>query len=389
MLAVHIALLLFTVPLLAACAYLGVMALLSLLPSQHVSAGHRDRRFALVVPAHNEALALPRLLASLRELDYPRERWRLLVVADNCDDATASIAGAAGAEVIERSDTVHVGKGYALAHALRQLGDGCDAVVFIDADCVVSLNLLSAFDAHLAAGASVVQAYYTMAPSSPSPTALARALALELVHRVRPRAKRWFGASAGLKGSGMCFSRPAIDAVGWAGAGIVEDIDQHVVLLRRGLRVAFAGEASVVGSTPARLSDAESQHRRWEAGRLAAVRQHVWPLLASAIRRWSPAPADAAAELLVPPVSLLALAAPLILVVALLVGDRVAVAAALAAMACLALYVLAGLAFLRPRPTDLARCVIALPAFVLWKAALYARVMVRPVTTWERTSRSE
>jgi cellulose synthase/poly-beta-1,6-N-acetylglucosamine synthase-like glycosyltransferase len=389
MLGAHVALLVLLVPVVTACAYLGVMALLSLLPSPIATPGRAQRRFVIVVPAHNEAAMLPRLLASLRELDYPADRYRALVIADNCDDATAEIGRHGGADVIERCDAEQVGKGYALAYALERITVPYDAIAFVDADCVVSPNLLLAFDAHLTAGASVVQAYYTMTAPASSATALARALALELVHRVRPRAKRWFGGSAGLKGSGMCFSREAINAAGWSGAGIVEDIDQHVALLRRSLRVVFAGEATVVGDAPARLTDAAAQHRRWEAGRVAAVRAYALALVLDAVRRRSLAPADAAAELLVPPVSLLGLSAPLVLAGSMLLGDRTLIAAAVAALGCLAFYMLAGLAFLRPRPAELVRCGMTLPLFMLWKTALYARAVIRPVTAWERTPRSE
>ena len=54
------------------------------------------RRFAILIPAHNEAALIGRLLESLRALDYPRELVEICVVADNCTDATAEIARSAG-----------------------------------------------------------------------------------------------------------------------------------------------------------------------------------------------------------------------------------------------------------------------------------------------------
>ena len=42
------------------------------------------RRFAILIPAHNEAALIGRLLESLRALDYPRELVEICVVADNC-----------------------------------------------------------------------------------------------------------------------------------------------------------------------------------------------------------------------------------------------------------------------------------------------------------------
>ena len=76
------------------------------------------------------------------------------MVADNCTDDTAAKAAAAGATVMSRVDHERRGKGFALAHAFEKIvADGrADAVVVIDADTVVSPNLLRAFDARIGRG---------------------------------------------------------------------------------------------------------------------------------------------------------------------------------------------------------------------------------------------
>ena len=96
-----------------------------------------DFRLAVVVPAHNESEGLVPTLQDIKAQLGPRDL--LVVIADNCTDDTASIARAAGAEVIERNDPVRRGKGYALDFGIRHLAtEPPDVVVFIDADCRVS-----------------------------------------------------------------------------------------------------------------------------------------------------------------------------------------------------------------------------------------------------------
>ena len=73
-----------------------------------------QRRFAIVVPAHNEEIAIAKTVGSLVSIEYPRALFDVLVVADNCTDTTAALARAGGAEVLERTDAVQRGKGYAL-----------------------------------------------------------------------------------------------------------------------------------------------------------------------------------------------------------------------------------------------------------------------------------
>ena len=84
------------------------------------AAGPATRRFAVLVPAHNEQALIGRLLTSLNQLDYPKDRVDICVVADNCTDATAVIARSLGARVYERSDAVEQAKGFALRWLLAQ-----------------------------------------------------------------------------------------------------------------------------------------------------------------------------------------------------------------------------------------------------------------------------
>src|SRR5437016_5923806 len=67
-------------------------------------------RFALLVPAHDEELLITRTVDSLLAVDYPRDLYRVHVIADNCSDETAARARAAGATVHERSDPARRGK---------------------------------------------------------------------------------------------------------------------------------------------------------------------------------------------------------------------------------------------------------------------------------------
>ena len=104
------------------------------------SAARRPARagtLAVLMPAHDEAGGIePAIRAVLAQLAAGD---RLLVVADNCSDATAAVARAAGAEVIERSDRVRRGKGYALDHGVRWLEQAPPAaVVILDADCIAA-----------------------------------------------------------------------------------------------------------------------------------------------------------------------------------------------------------------------------------------------------------
>src|SRR6266700_612479 len=122
--------------------------------------------FAILVPAHNEEVLLGNLLESLAALAYPKERYTVYVVADNCTDTTATLARAYDrVRVYERLDTLKRSKGYALAWLLQQLKEHqliYDAYVIIDADSVVEPTFLQWMAKGLAGGARALQGSYTV-----------------------------------------------------------------------------------------------------------------------------------------------------------------------------------------------------------------------------------
>jgi len=62
-----------------------------------------EKKFALIVAAHNEEAVISNIIESLKSLDYPKELYDIYVIADNCTDNTASIAKKANVNVFERN----------------------------------------------------------------------------------------------------------------------------------------------------------------------------------------------------------------------------------------------------------------------------------------------
>jgi 1,2-diacylglycerol 3-beta-glucosyltransferase len=292
-------------PIAAASGYLLSLTALSarIAPPRYGACG---RRFRIVVPAHNEAAGIAATVRSLLSLDYPRELYDVLVVADNCADDTADRAGAAGAEVLVRNDTERRGKGYALLHAFERLSDEIDAVVVIDADTVVSPNLLQAFAARLELGAEAVQADYAVRNPEASWRTRLVAIAFGSFHVVRSRGRERLKLSAGLRGNGMCFSTKVLREVPHEAFSIVEDVEYGIRLGEAGYRVHYADEAHVYGEMVSSAAAASSQRTRWEGGRARLARAHAGRLLRAAVRRRDRVLADLAVDLLIPPLSRLA-----------------------------------------------------------------------------------
>lgn len=267
--------------------------------------GDRSVRFAVVIPAHNEALGIAQTVSSVLALDYPDTHRKIIVVADNCDDTTAQVAKDAGAEVIERFDALRKSKGFALTDAFPEvLSDPwVDAIVVIDADTTVESNLLSCFAAHFAAGAQVAQANYAVANPKDGWRTELMDVAFTCFHDVRSLGREALHLSCGLRGNGMAFTRHALELVPHAVSSLVEDLEYGILLAKSGIRVTYAHDTRVWAEMPNNDEAAQSQRERWERGRKLVRREHGVALLKEALSYRDPVRADLAADVLLPPVT--------------------------------------------------------------------------------------
>jgi cellulose synthase/poly-beta-1,6-N-acetylglucosamine synthase-like glycosyltransferase len=377
-------------PALLMALYLLLAALLSARPSAPADLPP-TRRFRCIIPAHNEAAGIADTINSLRALDYPAELFEIVVVADNCQDDTAARARAAGATVLERVDAERRGKGYALDHAFAATPASVDAVVVIDADTVVSPNLLRAFAARRAAGAEAIQADYAVRNPNAGWRTRLMAIALGAFHIVRSRARERLELSCGLRGNGMCFSTALLRNVPHSAYSVVEDVEYGIRLGEAGRRVAYADEAHVYGEMVTTAAAARSQRKRWEEGRAALVRQHGLRLLERGLRTKSLMLFDLGIDLVVPPLSKIVLTNCLGLALGLALAAYAgragpSVWAFGGALLAIALYVLRGWMVSSTGFRGLLDLTLA-PAYVLWKLTL--RIRSRAPESWVRTRREK
>jgi 1,2-diacylglycerol 3-beta-glucosyltransferase len=291
-------------PVSLACAYLFAATILSrAVPAPAGSA--RRLRFDVVVPAHNEASSIARTVSSLLRLDWPREQFRVLVVAHNCSDDTAGVAHTAGADVLERNDPSEGGKGYALdfAFSVSASQGWADAVAVVDADSQASANLLESMAARLENGADAVQVHYgSLNPNATWRTRL-MTIAMASFHGVRSRARERLALSCGIRGNGWCVTHRILTRVPYRAYSLAEDVEYGLRLGLAGCRVHYAEESHVNGEMASSARLARSQRQRWEIGRLRLIRTLAIPLLRSALRSRRPLCLDLALDLLVPPLS--------------------------------------------------------------------------------------
>ena len=213
------------------------------------------------------------------------------VVADNCTDATADIVRRVGAdavvpvEVHEHDDPDNRGKGPALhwlMDRLRDRGDEHDAIVYVDADTTADPQFLRVADRHLAAGHEVIQGHNAVRDPDENAVVAFRAAALAARTYLRPLGRTAIGGSAGLYGNGMVLRTDVMADRKWSDH-LVEDIELGLDLVLEGRLATFAPDARVESEMPNTLEASQSQHERWERGRLEMAKAYVPELLARTV----------------------------------------------------------------------------------------------------------
>jgi cellulose synthase/poly-beta-1,6-N-acetylglucosamine synthase-like glycosyltransferase len=244
-------------------------------------------RFVVLIPAHNEEQGIGWTLEGLRAQNYPDSLRRVIVIADNCQDATAQIVKKAGFECWERVEPELRGKGQALRWALDRLTpDAWDAVVFFDADTRMDRNFLEEVDSAIQAGARAVtgRGEFELSESYVSILTFASKKAEnELYWRPRER----FGCMGFIAGNCFCLKREVLEIVTWSAYSIVEDFEYAIELALHGVRVKFLESARVVSHTTRETSVAGPQRLRWASGTFGLIPKYVPKLLTAGIREGS------------------------------------------------------------------------------------------------------
>jgi cellulose synthase/poly-beta-1,6-N-acetylglucosamine synthase-like glycosyltransferase len=260
-------------------------------------------RMAVLVAAHNEELVIGPTVSALLAQRYPKNAFEVFVVADNCQDETATVARRAGATVYERFTDAPSTKGQALHFLWKQLPRGrYGAVVIVDADNQADPTFLSAIASELAHGFPVVQGIRRAKNDEDGGTAGLDALTELCTHRVGAAGRRWLGLNGPIMGSGVAYHATLFDRlIKEVGTTVVEDCEWQAKLALENVAIIWTDRAVIYDEKTAKPAAMQTQRNRWMAGRGQVARAYVKPLLKSffATGNWNAL--DMAAFLLTPP----------------------------------------------------------------------------------------
>ena len=388
-------LLCFTLILLLPITVLFIECVAALLPNKKLAKSRAVKNnicptVTVLIAAHNEEAVIGGTIATI--LPQLNDSDKLIVIADNCSDLTAFIAKKFNATVLERKDTQHKGKGFALDYGLQSIQqDPSDVVVILDADCRIEPNYIKSIAEMAMASQRPVQPINLLyrADRSDLKSAISE-FAFVVKNLVRPKGLAQLNLPC-MVTMGTAFPWSIINKVSLASDNLVEDMQFGIDLAIAGNPPLFCSDAKVTGVLPLKNRAATTQRTRWEHGHLSTLKTQIPRLIKESWRQKRMDLLTIAGDLSVPPLSFLVILWVMVAMTGLIVvfAERqlntaicwIAIEGLLLLMSILLAWAKFG------RKIIPLKSLVSIPLYVLWKIPIYFQFLVKPQQQWIRTER--
>ena len=227
-------------------------------------------KFSILVAAKDEENVLGRLLARLVELDYPRDRYEVLVVEDGSKDSTARIGREYEMKFPKLIKFFHrpisTGKpaalNYGLSHAAGEI------VAVVDADNVPQRDFLAKVSSYFE-DSSITAVQGMTRPINRDDNFVTKLNAYEEAAWFRPYllGKEKFSLFVPLTGSCGFVRRESLERLGgWEEASVTEDVELAARIVKHKGRIRYAVDVVSFQEYPASFRQFIRQRTRWYRG---------------------------------------------------------------------------------------------------------------------------
>lgn len=231
-------------------------------------ATNKFNKFAILVAARNEEKVIGDLVSSLLKQNYPKNKFDVIVIPNNCKDDTKGEAQRAGAITFEPINPVK-SKGEVLHQTIDFLikEKDYDAFIVFDADNIVHENFVLEMNKALEVGYGAATGFRDS--KNPYETYISSSYSLFylMVNVFYNGARSALGMNSLITGTGFMISKEKILKLGgWNTYTITEDVEITLQLSRIGEKIAFVPNAVTYDEQPEDNKQAWHQRLRWSIG---------------------------------------------------------------------------------------------------------------------------
>lgn len=242
-----------------------IYLLLFFLPSKKYPKAKEKHKCGIIISAKDEAEIIGHTIKKIMEMDYPKDKFDIIVIADNCTDKTAKIAKKLSSDVkvcvYERheADKKKHNVGWAFNYLFDQMGEKVndyDFFVRFDADAVVDKNYLSVMNDAFESGVKVAKGYNNASNLTQNTVAGVSGLWYIRDSRFNCQARNAIGTDVFLVGSGMMFASEIIqEDGGWFATTSSEDTEFTIWNMKKKRKVGYCSEAILYEDQPSTIKD--------------------------------------------------------------------------------------------------------------------------------------
>ncbi|NSL86692.1 glycosyltransferase [Chitinophaga sp. Mgbs1] len=230
-------------------------------------------RIAIMVPAYREDSIILSSVKSYGALNYPHDRYEVVVIADSLQPATLEQLKHTGVTVIEVSFDKST-KARSLNAAFGRLSGNYDLALICDADNMLEPDFLLKINRAWQAGEQAIQAQ-RVAKNMDTPFAVLDAVNEMIANFLYRRGANALGLSSSVIGSGMAFSY-----------GMIKDVMQEIqatggfdkvlqlLVIEKGHKIYYLEDALVFDEKVESPEAFGNQRRRWVSSQFVYLRAY-------------------------------------------------------------------------------------------------------------------
>lgn len=291
-----------------------VMILFFFLKEKHFKKSEDYGRSAVVICARNEEDVIADTVADLlSNQNYPRDRFDVYVVADNCTDHTAEAAEKAGAKVFVHNDPEpsHHRAAYAIQYGFQQIlasGERYDFFIKFDADNHGCPDYIREMNNAYREGVVIARPYEASTNGTQNTWTAVSATYYIRDSRIACNFRERLHLDSMLTGAGMMVASSVIEEIdgNWDAFSTSDDSEFTINRLLERKRVHYVADAIVYEDQPSTMKDTWNRLTRMGNGLHSVFWKKGWKMLGHFFvsGRWSCV--DLFVQMLMVPFTLLA-----------------------------------------------------------------------------------
>jgi len=239
-----------------------------------------DQIVTIQLPLYNELYVAERLINTICEMDYPKDKLEIQVLDDSTDETVNIVAALVAEKQKEGFDITHIRRGNRIGFEAGALKEGLktakgEYVAIFDADFVPQPDFLkSTLKFFNDEKVGMVQTRWEHLNNDYSILTKIQALALDGHFVIEQSVRNKAGFFINFNGTGGVWKKSCIeDAGNWEADTLTEDLDLSYRAQLKGWKFIFLRDVTTLAELPSEMNALKAQQFRWTKGAIETAKK--------------------------------------------------------------------------------------------------------------------